>query len=107
MGARSLTGASGSPDDESPLSEEAAVRPWDQVVRALGRDRAAGVGALAQVGRFTAGLPTVVVPSVLEKQGGAGIAGLVVRVVHPSDATVHIALGGERDREGLRFHRRR
>src|SRR6185312_9687669 len=74
MGVWPLTWTSGSINGEGPVTEEAAVRVWDQVIRALGLHGAAGVVAIAQVGILTTGFPTVVNPSVLENRGSAWVA---------------------------------
>src|SRR6267142_5226784 len=105
MGAWSLTWASGSVNGEGSLSEEAAVRVRDPVVRAFGLHGAVGVVAIAEVGILTARFPTVVVPSVLVGQGSAWIARMVVFVVHAHDTTVHVTVRGEFDRHRYRIHR--
>src|SRR5258705_1399705 len=105
MGAWSLTWASGSINGEGPLSEEAAVRVRDQVVRAYGLHSAAGVVAIAKVGILTARFPTVVIPAVLVNQGSAWITGVVGLVVPARNTTVHVTLGSELDRHGFRIHR--
>src|SRR4030081_1015879 len=105
MGAWSLAWASGSVNGEGPLSEEAAVRVRDPVVRALGLHGAVGDVAIAEVGILTARFPTVVVPSVLVSQGSNWIAGMVVLVIHAHDTTVHVSVGGEFGRHRYRIHR--
>ena len=77
MDAWSFTWAPGALNDEGPLSEEAAVRFRDQVVRAYRIHHAVWVHAFAEVGIGPARFPAAVFPTVLENRRSAGIAGAV------------------------------
>src|SRR6478735_6437378 len=100
-----LTRTSGALDSESPLAEEAAVWPWNQVVRADGWHRAVGVHAFAQIRIIATRLPAAVVPSVLENRWRCRIAGQIIGVVHAHHTTVHVAAGGVLDGKSLGLHR--